>query len=65
MDDEPMGLVRWDYEPEAWPGIRIRGSYETRKLSEAQSIARKMNEEYGEGTHWVEAQNETYAERYT
>lgn len=60
---EPMAKVCYDFPSKAWPGVQIRGSIEIRESSRAKAIADAMNAEWGEGTHWVETLNYTYAER--
>lgn len=60
---EPMARVCYDFPSKAWPGVQVKGSIEIREASRATAIAATMNAEYGEGTHWVETLNYTYAER--
>lgn len=63
-DDEPMAIIRWEFPSEAWPDLKISGSAEIRALSCARQIAEKLNAEYGEGSHWVEPLNHTWAEKH-
>lgn len=65
MNDEPEAMARvcYDFPSQSFPGVRIKGAVEVREGSRAKSIVESLNAEYGEGTHWVEMLNYTYAER--
>jgi hypothetical protein len=62
IDQEVMATVHYKFEHAGWPGVPICGCVTFRRLSEAQTAAAKLNEEYGDGSHWVEPLNKTYAE---
>jgi len=59
--EEVWAKIKWDFV--FINSCRLRGTYNVEKLSFAQDMAKKLNEIFGEGTHWVEAQNTTYEER--
>jgi hypothetical protein len=58
--DEVMAVIHFDFP--SGPR-RVTGSEEVRKLSSARVICHALNEIYGEGTHWVEALDKTWADR--
>lgn len=60
-DDEVMARVCYDFAS-GFPGVRISGSVTLRTLTSARAVADHLNAEYGEGSHWVEPSNQTYAE---
>lgn len=67
MNSDPtqdvMAKVCYDFPSKYMPEIRIVGSIEVRTLDGARKIVEQLNAEYGEGSHWVEPLNYTYAER--
>ena len=64
MDDEPMAVVRWAFQSERVPDAKIEGSHTVRTVTEARKIVEMMNSDYGDGTHWVEPLNHTWAETH-
>lgn len=61
-DDEVMATIRYEFEHAGWPGVPIKGAVTFRRLSEAQAVVTTLNKEWGDGSHWVEPSNFTYAE---
>ena len=61
--DEPMAKICYDFPSSRDPSVRIKGAIEVREASRAAAVVATLNAEYGDGTHWVETLNETYAER--
>jgi hypothetical protein len=57
-----MAEIKWDFN---YPSttIRIHGSYECDKHSDALKVCEILNETYGVGSHWVVPLNYTKEER--
>jgi len=58
--EEAWAKIKWDFN---FLNGHVVGVYNVEKLSNAQKMVEKMNEVFGEGTHWVEPQNTLYEER--
>lgn len=61
MTEEVMAMICYDF-PSKWDAsVRISGKTATRTLSGARDAVAILNKEYGEGSHWVEPLNWTWA----
>ena len=63
MSDEPMAILHWDFVSRGM-NVRIKGQTEIRTASMAAKIRDIANGNFGDGSHWVETLNWSYAERY-